>query len=103
MKILVLGTGCAKCARAYEVVRGTVDAIMASGEATVPMEVEKVEDVMEMIRYGVMSTPAVVMDGRVVASGRVPEAAEVRGWVLEGALCAASNEEAGSCGCGCRR
>lgn len=100
MKIQVFGTGCAKCSTAFERVRSCVEGLVASGELPQGVEVEKVEDVMAMLRLGIMSTPAVVIDGRVVATGRIPDADEVRAWVLEGTGGETPNA-APSCGCGC--
>lgn len=104
MKIQVFGTGCAKCATAFERVRACVEALTASGELPHEVEVEKVEDVMAMLRLGIMTTPAVAVDGRVVATGRIPDANELRAWVAEGtggeAATAAPSCGCGGCGCG---
>lgn len=70
-EVKVLGTGCPKCKQTTAVVE---EAIQASGVAA---NLEKVEDITEIIKYQVMSTPAVVIDGKVVLKGRVPEKAEV--------------------------
>lgn len=95
-KILVLGPGCAKCVLTEKIVREVVDASEVSAEVT------KISDVMEMIRLGVMSTPAVIIDGKVVCSGRVPTADQVRAWLEEGAAESPSDGECGGCGCACR-
>jgi small redox-active disulfide protein 2 len=71
MKIAILGTGCAKCKETAEVVRQAVS--QAGADATV----DKVEDLQEIMRFKVMRTPAVAIDGKVVISGRVPTIAEV--------------------------
>lgn len=71
MEIKVLGPGCAKCKNMEKVVRETVDS--HGIEATVT----KVEDIMEIMNYGVMTTPALVVDGKVVIKGRVPSGDEV--------------------------
>ncbi len=73
MKIEVLGTGCAKCKTLYENVKKAVE--MSGKEA----EVVKVEDIPSIMKYGVMSTPALVVDGVVKFSGKVPGADEIRG------------------------
>jgi small redox-active disulfide protein 2 len=72
MKIAVLGTGCAKCKETAEVVRQAVS--QAGMDATV----DKVEDIQEIMKFKVMSTPAVAIDGKVVISGRVPTIAEFK-------------------------
>ncbi len=72
MEIKVLGTGCAKC-KALE--KSTIQAIEESGiEATVT----KVEDFLEIMKLGVMTTPALVVDGKVLVKGRVPSVSEIK-------------------------
>jgi small redox-active disulfide protein 2 len=66
MKIEVLGPGCAKCKRTYEAVAQFVKA------RGLPHEVVKVEAIEALIAKGVLATPAVVVDGKVALSGRVP-------------------------------
>lgn len=70
MKIQVLGTGCAKC---KQLAANTQKAVAALGIAAT---VEKVEDLREIMRFGVMTTPALVVDGTVRAAGKLltPEA-----------------------------
>jgi small redox-active disulfide protein 2 len=78
MKIAVLGTGCAKCKETAEVVRQAVS--QAGMDATV----DKVEDIQEIMKFKVMSTPAVAIDGKVRISGRVPSIAEVTSLLVQG-------------------
>jgi len=73
MKIEVLGTGCAKCKNLYE---NTKKALEGSGKSA---EVIKVEDIPSIMKYGVMSTPALVIDGQVKLSGKVASVAEIMG------------------------
>lgn len=73
MKIKILGTGCPKC-KALE--KATRDAVTELG---ISAEIEKEEDIMKIMQYGVMHTPALVIDGKVVASGRVPSEKELKG------------------------
>jgi len=70
MKIQVLGTGCAKCKQL------TANAEKAVAELGLGVPVEKVEDLREIMKFGVMTTPALVVDGKVRAAGKVlaPEA-----------------------------
>ncbi|MEI7640148.1 MAG: thioredoxin family protein [bacterium] len=75
MKIEVLGTGCAKCKKLME---NTEKAIKDSG---VKAEVIKVEDIEKIMEYGVMSTPALVLNGEVKSSGRIPATNEIAGWL----------------------
>jgi small redox-active disulfide protein 2 len=70
--IKVLGPGCTSCVALERVTREAVDALGLDAS------VEKVEDYPTIAAYGVMSTPALVVDGRVLFSGRVPRAAQVR-------------------------
>jgi len=72
MKIEVLGTGCAKCKILYE---NTKKALEESGKSA---EVVKVEDIPSIMKYGVMSTPALVVDGVVMFSGKAPSVAELK-------------------------
>ena len=73
MKIEVLGTGCAKCKTLYENVKKAVE--MSGKEA----EVVKVEEIAKIMKYGVMSTPALVIDGVVKFSGKIASQEEIRG------------------------
>jgi small redox-active disulfide protein 2 len=72
MKIEVLGTGCSRCKQLHE---NTMEAVIA---ADVEADVSKVEDITEILRYGVMSTPALVVDGVVKAVGKVPSVDEIK-------------------------
>ncbi len=73
MKIEVLGTGCAKCKTLSE---NTKTALEESGKSA---EVVKVEDIPSIMKYGVMSTPALVIDGQVKFSGKLASVAEIIG------------------------
>ena len=67
MDIKVLGTGCAKCKKLEDVTQEVVD------EMGLDATVEKVEDIMKIMEYGIMRTPGLVIDGKVVLSGEVPK------------------------------
>ena len=73
MKIEILGTGCAKCKTLHE---NTKKALKESGKSS---EIVKVEDIPSIMKYGVMSTPALVIDGQVKFSGKVASVAEIMG------------------------
>lgn len=75
MKIKVLGTGCPKCKKLYSEAE---KAIAASG---VHADLEKVERIEEIIKYGVMMTPGLVIDEEVKASGRIPHSSEIIDWI----------------------
>ncbi len=72
MNIKVLGSGCANCVRLEANVK---EALAAAGIADAT--VEKVTDYADIAAWGIMSTPGLVIDGAVLVSGRVPDAAEV--------------------------
>ncbi len=71
MKIKVLGTGCARCKTLEKSTRLAVD------EMGVDAEVAKVEDIVEIMGYGVMRTPALVIDEKVVMYGKTPSVKEI--------------------------
>jgi len=75
MKIEVLGMGCSNCNKLYQ---NALEAAKLSGKE---VEVVKVEDLKKILGYGVMSTPAIVIDGVVKASGKVPKVEEIKGWI----------------------
>lgn len=75
MKIEVLGTGCSKCKKTKE----TIEKVLKQNG--VEAEVIKVEDIETILKYGVMVTPAVVVDGEVKLTGRVPDEKEIRKWI----------------------
>ena len=71
MEIKVLGTGCAKCKSLEKKVIESVTAL------NIDANVSKVEDVYQIMKYGVMRTPALVIDEKVVLSGRLPKEQEL--------------------------
>ena len=73
--IKVLGSGCRNCEITANVI------VQAAKEANARIELEKVTDIAEIMAYGVMSTPGVVVDGKVVHSGGVPGPDLVRSWI----------------------
>jgi len=75
MIISILGSGCPKCKQLEENARKAVE------ELKIKAEIEKVTDVGEIVDYGVMSTPAIVIDGEVKASGRIPTVEEIKSWL----------------------
>jgi len=70
-KLQILGTGCPKCIKLAEVTRE------AATQLGIEFELEKVTDIKQIVAFGVMMTPALAVDGRVVVSGRVPTVAEL--------------------------
>lgn len=75
MKIEVLGTGCKKCVNTAEMVRDT------ARDMGIEAEVRHVTDPRALLEHGVMSTPAVVIDGNVVHSGSMPAKETVEAWL----------------------
>ena len=72
MEIKILGPGCAKCKTLDKLTHEVVEKNGISASIT------KVEDIMEIMKYGVMSTPALVIDEKVVLKGRVPSSDELK-------------------------
>ena len=79
MKIKVLGTGCPKCKKLY------AEAEKAVAAAGVAADLEKVEKIDDIMKYGVMMTPALVIDEQVKASGRIPAVKEMVAWITAAA------------------
>ncbi len=75
MKIEVFGTGCCKCTDLYDIVQSVV---IKKG---IDVEIVKVDDMGNILKRGVMRTPALAVDGKFVSSGRVPKPEEVEGWI----------------------
>ncbi len=75
MEIKVLGPGCARCRETEKLV------LTAVQEAGTAASVKKVTDFKEMMALGVMATPAVVIDGKVMCTGRVPSKDEILHWI----------------------
>ena len=72
MEIKILGPGCAKCKTLDKLTRELVE------KNGINANITKVEDIMEIMKYGVMSTPALVIDEKVVLKGRVPSSDELK-------------------------
>lgn len=73
--IKVLGSGCVNCKSTLKLIE---DAAKAKG---VDVRLEKIEDVKEIVGYGIMSTPGVVIDGKVVHAGGVPSREKIERWL----------------------
>ncbi|MDD7304589.1 MAG: thioredoxin family protein [Bacteroidaceae bacterium] len=72
MEIKVLGSGCAKCKAAYN----TIEKVLKEND--IDAKLTKVEDIMEMLNYNIMVTPAIVIDEVVKLKGKVPTESDVR-------------------------
>ena len=77
MEIKVIGTGCEKCGKLYE---NTLEAVKVSG---VEADIQRVEDLLDIVRLGVMSSPSLMIDGKPVVAGRIAKVDEIR-TLLEG-------------------
>ena len=73
--IKVLGSGCANCQTTAKLIEE------AARELGVEIELEKIEDIGQIMSYGVMSTPGVVIDGTVVHAGGLPDRKRIEGWL----------------------
>ena len=78
MEIKVLGMGCPNCKRLEKLTR------QAAGELGVDATVVKVENMDQIMAYDILATPALVIDEKVVVSGRVPRKDEIAAWIQEG-------------------
>ena len=71
--VKILGTGCPKCKQTTSMVEKAVEEL-----GLTDVNIEKVEDIMKIMEYNVMSTPAVVIDGEIKIKGRVPSVSELK-------------------------
>ena len=72
MEIIVLGTGCPKCKTLEKLTRDTIQ------ELGIPASVNKEEDIIKIMNYGIMHTPGLVINGKVVLSGRIPTSMDLK-------------------------
>ena len=73
--IKVLGTGCTNCKTTLKLIED------AAKEKGIEIQLEKIEDIAQILGYGVMSTPGVVIDGKVVHAGGVPSKSTIESWL----------------------
>jgi len=74
-KIQILGTGCAKCQKLEEISK------KAAEELGIEYELEKVKDINKIMEFGVMMTPALVVDGKVKVVGKVPSIEDIKKYI----------------------
>ena len=72
MEIKVLGSGCCRCKRTFDIVKQAIE------EDNIEANIEYVTDIAKILDYNIMSMPAIVIDDKVVLNGQVPTAAQVR-------------------------
>ena len=75
LEIKVLGPGCANCKRLEQIAQKVIDNL------AVEANIEKVTHIQEIIELGVMATPGLIVNDKVVSSGRIPSETEVTGWI----------------------
>ena len=72
MEIKILGTGCPKCKTLEKLTRDVVE------QNGIDATINKVEDIIEIMKYGIMTTPALVVNGKVEIKGRIPSSDEIK-------------------------
>ena len=77
MEIKILGTGCAKCKTLEKLTRDVVE------QNSIPATITKVEDIIDIMKYNIMSTPALVVNEKVEIKGRIPSADEIKQILLK--------------------
>jgi len=75
MKVQILGTGCPRCKKLEANARKAIE------ELGIAAEVEKVQDIKEITKFGVMMTPALVIDGKVKCSGEIASVEKIKKWL----------------------
>jgi small redox-active disulfide protein 2 len=75
MKIKILGSGCANCKRLEQITRKVIE------QQGVEAEIEKVTNMVDIMEWPILSTPGLVIENNLVASGRIPTEAEITEWV----------------------
>lgn len=79
-KIEILGVGCARCVKTEEIVREAVkDLGLTEGQ---DFAIDKVKDPNEIAKRGVLMTPGVSVDGKIVSSGKIPAKSQVQSWIM---------------------
>jgi len=79
MEIRILGPGCPRC---HEVERRTINVL---AELNLGADVQKISDIKKIMEYSIISTPGLVINGKVVCSGRIPRPEEIKTWIQEAA------------------
>jgi small redox-active disulfide protein 2 len=77
MEIRILGTGCPRC---NELEKRTMNAL---AELNVGADVQKIKDIKEIAKYGLLATPGLVINAKVKSSGRLPSSDEIKNWINE--------------------
>jgi len=77
MNIKILGSGCANCKHLETIVHKVVES------RNLTAEIEKVTDYVEIMKWPILSTPGLVVDGKLVSAGRIPSEAEIANWLVK--------------------
>lgn len=77
MEIRILGPGCPRC---HEVEKRTIKAL---AELNCAADVQKISDIRKIMEYSIISTPGLVINGKVACSGRIPRVEEIKAWIQE--------------------
>ena len=77
MEIRILGPGCSRC---HEVERRTFNVL---AELNLAADVRRITDIEKIMEFNLLSTPGLVIDGKVMCSGRIPRPEEIKAWILE--------------------
>jgi small redox-active disulfide protein 2 len=77
MDVKILGTGCSKCKTLEDLTRKVVK------ETGITANITKVEDIMEIMKYNILTTPALVINEKVVSKGRIPSADEIKQFLTQ--------------------
>jgi len=80
IEIKILGPGCARCKQLYS------EAERAITQLAAPATLTKVEDIMDIMAYKILATPALVINGEVKSAGRIPNTAEIVTWLATAAM-----------------
>ena len=80
LTIKVLGPGCPNCYKVEEITKASLSTMGMDAQ------IEKITDYNEIVEYGVLSTPGLMINGRVVCSGQIPSQAEVTSWLEDAAM-----------------
>ena len=75
IEVKVLGTGCANCKATQKLIE------QVAADNNIEVNIEKVEDMADIMSYGVMSTPGVIVDGKVAHAGGIPDKAAILSWL----------------------
>ncbi len=75
LNVKVLGSGCANCKKLEATVRKVIDSL------GVEAQIDKVTDYAEIMKYPILSTPGLVVNGKLVSAGRIPTENEIAGWL----------------------